>query len=106
MTGLVLSRELLAAPFARWEAIFSPRQSEAGVFYDALLPSASTEDHRILRHPLMQKAPTIAFDLPLKVLVWQTTRVRCMSLGTAPTISPSAIGCPPRPANRWARWAA
>jgi hypothetical protein len=52
MTGLLLSREPLAAPFARWEAIFSLRQSEAAVFYDELLPNASTEDHRILRQAL------------------------------------------------------
>jgi hypothetical protein len=52
MTGLVLSREPLADPFARWEALFALRQSEATVFYDELLPQASAEDHRILRQAL------------------------------------------------------
>jgi hypothetical protein len=52
MTGMVLSREPLAEPFARWEATFSMRQSEASVFYDELLPQASPEDYRILRQAL------------------------------------------------------
>ncbi len=52
MTGLVLSRQPLEAPFARWEATLSQRQSEATVFYDELLPNASAEDHRILRQAL------------------------------------------------------
>ncbi len=52
MTGLVLSRQPLAEPFARWEATLSQRQSEAAVFYDELLPHANTEDHRILRQAL------------------------------------------------------
>ncbi len=52
MTGMVLSREPLAEPFARWEALFSQRQSEATVFYDELLPQAAAEDHRILRQAL------------------------------------------------------
>lgn len=52
MTGLVLSRLPLADPFARWEALFALRQSEATVFYDELLPQATAEDHRILRQAL------------------------------------------------------
>ena len=52
MTGLVLSREPLKDPFARWEATFAARQAEATVFYDELLPRANTEDHRILRQAL------------------------------------------------------
>lgn len=52
MTGLVLSQEPLSDPFARWEALFALRQSEATVFYDELLPQASAEDHRILRQAL------------------------------------------------------
>ncbi len=52
MTGLVLSREPLPEPFARWEALFALRQSEASVFYDELLPQARAEDHRILRQAL------------------------------------------------------
>lgn len=52
MTGLVLSSQPLAEPFAGWERGFAQRQSEATVFYDALLPNASAEDHRILRQAL------------------------------------------------------
>jgi len=52
---LVLSTEppeLLERPFARQEAVFSARQSEANVFYDQLLPDASSEDHKIMRQAL------------------------------------------------------
>ncbi|MDP1904789.1 MAG: glucosidase [Pseudomonadota bacterium] len=52
MTGMVLSRQPLDEPFARWEATFAQRQSEATVFYDELLPNANTEDHRILRQAM------------------------------------------------------
>jgi len=50
--GLTLSRERLDAPFDKREVIFSRRQSEATVFYDELLPDASTQDHNILRQSL------------------------------------------------------
>ena len=49
---LVLSSESMDAPFARQEAVFSRRQSEANVFYDDLLPEASPEDHQIMRQSL------------------------------------------------------
>ena len=49
---LVLSARPLAKPFARSEAIFSRRKSEADVFYDELLPEASGEDRRIVRQAL------------------------------------------------------
>jgi len=52
MTGMVLSRQPLTDPFARWEATFAQRQAEALVYYDELLPNASTEDHRILRQAM------------------------------------------------------
>ena len=52
MTGMVLCRKPMDAPFARWEATFSLRQAEATVFFDTLLPHANTEDHRILRQAL------------------------------------------------------
>jgi hypothetical protein len=50
--GLTLARDALDAPFARREIIFSSRESEAGVFYDELLPEASAQDHNILRQAL------------------------------------------------------
>ena len=50
--GLTLSRAALDTPFARREIIFSTRDSEAGVFYDDLLPEASAQDHNILRQAL------------------------------------------------------
>jgi hypothetical protein len=52
MTGMVLSRQPLAEPFAQWESTFAKRQAEASVFYDELLPNANTEDHRILRQAM------------------------------------------------------
>ena len=52
MTGMVLSRQPLAEPFAQWESTFAKRQAEALVFYDELLPNANTEDHRILRQAM------------------------------------------------------
>lgn len=50
--GLTLSAQALAGPFDRSTVVFSTRESEAGVFYDELLPEASPEDHRILRQSL------------------------------------------------------
>jgi hypothetical protein len=50
--GLTLSREALDTPFARREIIFASRESEAGVFYDELLPEAGAQDHNILRQAL------------------------------------------------------
>ncbi len=49
---LVLSAQSMERPFARQEAVFSARQSDANVFYDRLLPDASSEDHRIMRQAL------------------------------------------------------
>ena len=49
---LVLSRAPLRHPFARTERTLAVRQSEATVFYDDLLPEASTGDHLILRQAL------------------------------------------------------
>jgi hypothetical protein len=49
---LVLSAKPLDKPFAHTEVVFSSRKSEADVFYDELLPTASPEDHRILRQAL------------------------------------------------------
>jgi hypothetical protein len=49
---LVLSAEPLNDPFACHEAVFSQRQSEADEFFDELLPTATPEDHRILRQAL------------------------------------------------------
>ncbi len=46
---LVLSHKPNSAPFAKSEAIFSARRSEADVFYDEMLPEACSEDARILR---------------------------------------------------------
>jgi hypothetical protein len=50
--GLTLSGEGLEAPFEKREVIFARRESEATVFYDELLPDASTQDHNILRQSL------------------------------------------------------
>ena len=50
--GLVLSARPLDEPFARSQATFSQRRSEADVFYDELLPAASPEDRSILRQAL------------------------------------------------------
>ena len=49
---LVLSATALGKPFARSEAVFASRRSEANAFYDDLVPAASPEDHRILRQAL------------------------------------------------------
>ena len=49
---LVLSRAPLEHPFGRTERTLSARQSEATVFYDDLLPEASSADHLILRQAL------------------------------------------------------
>ncbi|MBT8441253.1 MAG: glucosidase, partial [Gammaproteobacteria bacterium] len=50
--NLVLSAGELDDPFDRHGAITAARRSEADVFYDELLPSASPEDHRIMRQSL------------------------------------------------------
>jgi len=52
MVNLVLSARPLKEPFARSQATFSQRRSEADIFYDELLPDASPEDHRIMRQAL------------------------------------------------------
>jgi hypothetical protein len=49
---LTLSAHPIASPFSKREGIFSARVSEANVFYDALLPEATPEDHRIMRQAL------------------------------------------------------
>jgi len=49
---LVLSAEELTKPFGGSEVVFSSRQSETTVFYDRLMPEASSEDHRIMRQAL------------------------------------------------------
>ncbi|MFO1372117.1 MAG: glucosidase [Candidatus Competibacteraceae bacterium] len=49
---LVLSARPLPQPFTRSERVFAARQSEADTFYQDLLPSSHTEDHRIMRQAL------------------------------------------------------
>ena len=49
---LVFSAAALETPFAGHERLLATRQSEANVFYDALLPDASSSDHRIMRQAL------------------------------------------------------
>ena len=49
---LLLLADPLTAPFARHEPLLSQRQSEADVFFENLLPAASSEDNRILRQAL------------------------------------------------------
>ena len=49
---LVLSANPAEKPFAKSDATFSKRQSEADGFYQELLPGAPLEDHRIFRQAL------------------------------------------------------
>ena len=49
---LVLSGRPLANPFAHDEVVFASRQAEADIFFHELLPTASPEDHRIMRQAL------------------------------------------------------
>lgn len=46
---LVLSDNPLDSPFSECAILFDQRRNEAGQFYTALLPDASTEDHAIMR---------------------------------------------------------
>ena len=48
----VLSAEALEQPFEGTEVLFSKRRAEVDVFYDALLPDASPQDHHLLRQAL------------------------------------------------------
>ncbi|MGC1953663.1 MAG: glucosidase, partial [Gammaproteobacteria bacterium] len=49
---LVLSSHALEQPFKGSEVLFSKRRAEADLFYDALLPEASPQDHHLLRQAL------------------------------------------------------
>lgn len=49
---LTLSRELMEAPFAKSDAIFASRSSEANIFYDELSPQSDLQDKNILRQSL------------------------------------------------------
>ncbi len=49
---MVISARPREKPFARSEDVFAARKSEADDFYEAMLPAASPEDHRILRQAL------------------------------------------------------
>jgi len=49
---MVISARPLEKPFARSGGVFAARKSEADVFYREMLPTATAEDHHILRQAL------------------------------------------------------
>ncbi len=50
--SMTLSHKSLAQPFARQDAVFAKRETEATTFYHDLLPGCATEDANILRQAL------------------------------------------------------